>query len=224
MRDVDLFIAPSRQLRERFLSSGLAPSRIVHCTYGLDQGLRPSDYRRRAFDGPPLECAFLGSVAVHKGIDVLLDAFSGIEGARLTVYGKAAPQYLRRASGDRIRFAGEIGDAEKPRAFNAMDVLVVPSIWLENSPITIQEAFLFGVPAVVSNIGGMAELVQDGWNGMLFKVGDASDLRRKIEYLATNPATLERLAENVPQVKSITDHAVEIEGLYERVFAPRLHG
>jgi glycosyltransferase involved in cell wall biosynthesis len=60
------------------------------------------------------------------------------------------------------------------------DVLVIPSLWWENSPLTIHEAALAGVPVLASDIGGMAEYVLPGVTGQLFKVGDAADLRRHL--------------------------------------------
>jgi glycosyltransferase involved in cell wall biosynthesis len=93
---------------------------------------------------------------------------------------------------------GEISDAQKAKAFEETEVLIVPSIWLENFSLVTQEAFLFGVPVIASNIGALRELVDDGKNGLLFRVGDAADLRTKVEYLAGNPNEVRRLAANVP--------------------------
>ena len=53
--------------------------------------------------------------------------------------------------------------------FDSFDVLVVPSIWLENSPLVVHEAFMFGVPVIGSRIGGTADLIQDGINGFLYE-------------------------------------------------------
>ena len=66
-----------------------------------------------------------------------------------------------------------------------VDVLVVPSMWIENAPFIIREAFAAGVPVIASNLGGMAEMVKDGVDGLLFPPGDAVSLggclRRLIE-------------------------------------------
>jgi len=220
MHDVDLFIAPSRHTRERFVHEGLPPTKVVYCRHGINHDIRPANYRPRPYTGSLIDCGFIGSVATHKGIDVLLDAFSRIEDAHLRVYGNAPPQYLNRLPSSRIQFMGEITDSEKTEAFRQMHVLIVPSIWLEIGPLVIQEAFLFGVPVITSNIGGMAELVDDGRNGLLFNVGDAEDLRHKIEYLVRNPEEVERLSANAPAVKSIHDNAREVEAFYHQVLSP----
>lgn len=217
MRDVDLFIAPSRQLKERFVHEGFSASKIVYCDYGTDTHLRGEDYAHKREMANPLICGFIGSVTQHKGIDVLLEAFSQLDGIFLRVYGKAAPKYLSRANRRNIHFMGEITDAEKADAFAQMDVLIVPSIWLENSPVTIHEAFLFGVPVITSNVGGMAELVTDHLNGLHFKVGDVHDLREKVRYLNENPEELQKLTANIPTMKSMEFHLEEIADLYRRV-------
>jgi glycosyltransferase involved in cell wall biosynthesis len=218
-RDVGLFIAPSRQVRDRFVVEGLSPSKVFQCGHGINHGLRPVGYERKPYRGGPLRCGFVGTVATHKGMDVLLEAFAKLDGACLSVYGAAARQYVSRASDGKVRFMGEISDAQKAEAFGRMDVLIVPSICVESFSLTTQEAFLFGVPVIASNIGGMTELVEDGKNGLLFRVGDAEDLRSKVEHLARNPSEVRRLAANVPRVKSSVEHAAEIEDLYERVLS-----
>jgi glycosyltransferase involved in cell wall biosynthesis len=219
IRDVDLFIAPSQQLRQRFIHEDLPATKIAYCAYGIDCSIRPPTYISNLSHSGPLECGFIGSVSTHKGIDILLDAFSKIDGARLTVYGRVASQYLERSHSGNVRFMGEIADSEKADAFRQMHVLIVPSIWLENSPIAIHEAFLFGIPVITSNTGGMAELVKDGQSGLHFQLGDAEDLRRKVEYLASNRGELRRLTANVPAVKPIEDNASEIETFYHMVLS-----
>ena len=52
--------------------------------------------------------------------------------------------------------------------YSQFDVLVVPSLWLENSPLVIHEAFMAGVPVVGARIGGISDLVRDGENGLLY--------------------------------------------------------
>ena len=97
------------------------------------------------------------------------------------------------------------------------------SVCVESFSLVTQEAFLFGTPVVASDIGGMAELVCHGFNGLLFKAGDVLDLRAKIHRLVKDPGEVRRLAVNGPRVKSSTEYATEIERLYERVLAGR-HG
>ncbi len=86
--------------------------------------------------------------------------------------------------------------------------VVVPSVWWENSPMVIQEAFMYGRPVICSGIGGMAEKVQDGVDGLHFRVEDARDLAAKLHRAASSPAQWKRLRANVRPVYSMAE-AVE---------------
>jgi len=222
-RDVALFIAPSEHVRDRFVEEGLSPSKVVQCGHGINYDLRPTGYEHKPYREGLLRCGFIGTVSVFKGMDVLLEAFAEIDEAALTVYGAVTHQYAVRASRN-VRFVGEIRDAEKAEAFQQMDVLIVPSIGFETFSLVTKEAFLFGVPVLASAIGALRELVEDGENGLLFRAGDAADLRSKVKHLARNPDEVRRLAANVPRVKSSIEHAAEIESLYERVVSGKRDG
>ncbi len=100
-----------------------------------------------------------------------------------------------------------------------IDVLLVPSIWLENAPLVIQEAFLSKTPVIASRIGGIPELVTDGINGLLLNPGDIKDLKEKIEYIIRNPEVIKKFKESIPEVKSIEENAKEMEEIYIRLIA-----
>src|SRR5439155_15491353 len=95
--------------------------------------------------------------------------------------------------------------------YGQMDVLVVPSLWLENSPLVIHEAFMAGVPVVGARMGGIAELVRDGENGLLYEATSAAELAAALSTLVDRPERLEHFRRNLPAVKSIAQDAVEWE-------------
>jgi len=144
------------------------------------------------------------------------------EKAELRIYGhisEHSPDYfdmLKRKAGGKnnIKFMGEYYVEEAPEIFSQLDVLVVPSIWHENSPLTIHEAFMAGVPVITSNIGGMAELVKHNINGLLFKVGDSEDLYQTMKMVIENPELLSELNEEIVPIKSIDEDAEELERIY----------
>jgi glycosyltransferase involved in cell wall biosynthesis len=100
---------------------------------------------------------------------------------------------------------------------SGIDVLVVPSIWPENAPLVIQEAFMARVPVIASHVGGIPELVRDGQNGLLFETGNSVDLQAKMERLIDDPSLLPIYSGNAERIKSIEENAAELEQIYERL-------
>ena len=112
---------------------------------------------------------------------------------------------------------GGYNNEDIAKIFSEIDVLVVPSIWYENSPLVIQEAFLAKVPVIASWIGGIPELVQNGINGLLFKPGDKKELQEKMEYVIGNPDFLRKARENIPIIETIEVHTKKMEMLYREL-------
>lgn len=98
-----------------------------------------------------------------------------------------------------------------------IDVLVVPSVWYENSPNVILEAFAHRPPVIASNLGGMAELVKHEKNGLLFAPGNAADLARQLSRVIAHPNLLNRLRAGIEPIKSVKEEMDELEAIYRRV-------
>jgi len=101
-----------------------------------------------------------------------------------------------------------------PALLAEADVLVVPSIWYENSPLTLHEARLAGVPVVASGHGGLLELVAHEGDGLLFRPGSVPALRHALERLAGDRELLGRLRAASREVEEIGAHARVLEALY----------
>jgi glycosyltransferase involved in cell wall biosynthesis len=221
---VDLFLAPSRHLAEELVRFGLPAERVRHCDYGF----ATEGFQRRA--DLPERCrrfAFVGSLVRHKGVHVLLEAFRSMPGdASLDVngplhYDPAYSEGLRRlAAHPGIRFPGAAAPERIPRLLAGVDCLVVPSIWQENSPLTVHEAFLAGVPVVASRLGGNVELLAGG-GGLLYDADDPADLARRLRRLYDEPGLGRRLAAAAPAVKPMADHVAELLDLYDGLLAAR---
>ena len=96
-------------------------------------------------------------------------------------------------------------------------MIIVPSVWYENSPNVILEAFAHKTPVIASNLGGMAELVKEQVNGLLFTPGDEVDLARQIKKIVGDPSTLDRLSQGIEPVKSLAQEIDEIEAIYRNI-------
>ncbi|MCX5901529.1 MAG: glycosyltransferase, partial [Proteobacteria bacterium] len=93
-----------------------------------------------------------------------------------------------------IHLMGELKKEDKKITFSDIDVLILPSLCYENCPIVIGEAFMTKTPVIVSDLGGMAELVEDGVSGLTFKAGDSTALAEKITMFINDTGLKEWLA------------------------------
>ncbi len=189
LQEMDLLISPSHFLKQMFVHRGnVSPERFLYFRYGLDEMWATPPPRLPSTDGV-LRIGYIGQLSHHKGVHVLLKALRRTKGRwELHIYGDPTrfPRYVehlrRLADGDpRIRWKGAVENRAVPQVLAGLDVLVVPSIWYENAPITILEAQAAGVPVVVSDLGGMAELVQHERDGLRFRPGDDRDLARQLQ-------------------------------------------
>ena len=221
---VSLFIAPSQFLRNKFIESGIAQGKIIFLPYGFNADKFSSPQK---FPSDKLRFGFIGSLLPAKGLGILIQAFNQIKNDKveLKIYGKESgykgvltdyPRQIKKlAKSKNIRFMGGFDNKNIARIFLEIDVLVVPSIWPENSPLVIQEAFLSKTPVIASRAGGIPELIEDGISGLLFNPQSVIDLRQKMQYVINNPGIIEKLRLNSVAVKSIEENAKELEGIYE---------
>jgi len=220
---LSLLISPSRFLMEMAVRSKIvAPEKIIFSDYGFE-----TEGFAKAGQGPrqegTLTLGFIGTLVGHKGAHVLIRAMKALPEAavELKIFGepKDFPGYVRslkKLSGKdpRIKWMGRVEHDRVAEALGQIDILVAPSLWYENSPLTIHEAFMAGVPVIAGNIGGMKELVEEG-GGLLFEPGNPADLADKINKIAANPARLSELRQTIPPVKSIEDNCQELMLIYQ---------
>jgi glycosyltransferase involved in cell wall biosynthesis len=217
----DVVISHSQFLKDLCERQGMRNNRFVCTRQGLDAS-RWKQYPRGTGRFGPLRIGFAGQVAPHKGVHVLIEAFDALQGeAELSIYGDLGrfPRYAQRlrrmADGDgRVRFAGQYAPSEVGRVLSALDVLVVPSLWYENSPNSILEAFVAGTPVVASDLGGMAELVRHEVNGLLFETGNALALAACLQRLIDEAELVSRFARQMPRVKTVDEEVDELENIY----------
>lgn len=214
---MDVFLAPTRFARDRGLEWGLPADRLRVVALGAVAGPtrpRPAGPRRRL--------GYVGTLAPHKGVHVLVEAVKGLTPPdwTLDVVGDPTvdPAYSaglqRTAAGDpRIRFRGPRSPEEVEDLWRTLDLLVLPSLWWENSPLTVLEALAAGVPVVATRTGGVPEILPDE-AGALVPPGDVDALR------ATLAAVLERRLLDDPlgplPLKTIHQGALELVALYSR--------
>lgn len=220
---VDMFIAPSRFLLEKFIEFGVPKQKLIYCDYGFD--VLPFKKVSKKYS-KKIRIGYIGTLIPSKGVHVLVEAFNSLrdDNVELRIHGYYTSFTLGHedyhhslramSSKQNVYWGGKYENQEVAKLLTEIDVLVVPSIWNENSPLTIHEAFLAGIPVITSNIGGMAELVEDEVNGLHFEMGNAKDLMRQLQRVIDDPALLLRLKPNGSSVTLLENHVLKIETLY----------
>ena len=235
--NVDVFLAPARYLKDRFERDfGLPGTKTRYLDYGFDRSRLVGRSRK---SGEPFTFGYIGTHIPAKGIHQLLTAFGQLRGdARLRIFGrprgqdtdalKAIAASLPGGAAARVEWLAEYrNQAIVADVFNRVDAIVVPSVWVENSPLVIHEAQGAGVPVITADAGGMAEYVHHEVNGLLFRHRDAGDLARQMQRLADDPALAQRLGargylyDPTGKVPDIEAHVREIESIYDETLRRR---
>ncbi len=228
-------IAPNEFVRSIVTGLGLPSDRLVVVPWGMDlpadlpQIRQAADSQRAASHVAPLRLGYMGSLSHQKGIHVLVEAVNALpaNGVTLDIYGNPSvfPNYVaelrRLATHPGIRMAGLVPRAEVWSRLAELDVLVLPTLWYEASPLTIDEAFAAGTPVVGSDIGALPSMIRDSVDGLLFPPGDAVALTTLLQALHAQPEQVAALRSAIRPVKTMDTHAAEIDALYDAIATHR---
>jgi glycosyltransferase involved in cell wall biosynthesis len=216
----NLVTAPSRFVLDMLQANGLFESvEIVKLPNAIE-----IKYKSAEKNYSTLDVLFVGSLSRHKGVHVLIAAFTALdtENIRLHIVGKGKDEMEFKnlaGSDNRIVFHGFVPDEELMELYQTANVTVIPSIWYDNSPMVIYESLMHGTPVIGSRIGGIPELVEEGYNGYLFEAGNMAGLRALLETLILNQGALKRLEDGaLGSVKryDIEKLVDELETIYRR--------
>ena len=217
--NIELFVAPSQAIADEFMRLGLDPSRIEVSDYGFVPGTPMA--RKPREPGVPLRIGFVGTLVWHKGAHLLMEAARGLKGPfEIHVHGDEAtfPSYVgkvrRLAAGLPVTFHGGFERESTALVYDNLDALVVASLWPENSPLVIHEAFMHRVPVIAANIGGIAGLVVDGVNGLLYDAFSADALRAVLQHAIDDRTLLDLMSAARPRVKAIAQDGREWDTRY----------
>lgn len=231
LAEVDIAICPSQFLKQTYLDKGFSAKRMQFLRQGLVH-IPPHPPQKSPSDR--LRIGYIGQVAPHKGVHVLIDAFLKLRQdahqAELKLYGDTAQfpkfyQDMRRKISEapqlheQVKFLGAFDNQQISQIYQEIDVLVVPSVWFENSPNVILEAFAHRTPVIASNLGGMAELVTDQKTGLLFNPNDAANLAQKLQLALDTPSLLNRLQQNILPPLALDAEMAELIQIYQAVLS-----
>jgi glycosyltransferase involved in cell wall biosynthesis len=232
---VDQFLAPSRFLLERYVEWGIPRQKIRYEEYGRRPAQPAPDHDRR----PRNRIGFFGQLTPFKGLTVLLDAIRilagreprlaecphvSIHGTNIEFFSETFRDNVRRLLAEtsaHVTMAGRYEPSQLPQLMADVDWVVVPSIWWENSPLVIQEAFAHGRPVICSDIGAMAEKVTHDVNGLHFRVNDPLSLANTLQYAISSPEIWARLRAGIRQPYPMSEHMTRLEEIYAHLLDER---
>lgn len=234
---VDVFIAPARYLLDRYRHDfGLPERKLIYLDYGFDK--KRSANRSRVQESE-FTFGYIGTHIPAKGIHDLIRAFGRLAGkARLRIWGRPRGQEtaalkdiaasLPAEIADKIEWMPEYRNQDIVRdVFDRVDAIVVPSVWVENSPLVIHEAQQARVPVITANTGGMAEYVHHEVNGLLFEHRSFAALAQQMQRFVDAPDLAARLGSRGyvftqdGDIPDIDAHVQDIEALYQQVLSRR---
>jgi glycosyltransferase involved in cell wall biosynthesis len=215
----DVVLAPTLHLLAKLARAGIERERMQLSPYGIeteDLAELPAPARE---DGRPLRFGFLGGMSKHKGAHVLLEAFRGVHGAELDLFGDSTDRpYVERVRAQcaeiGARWNGAYEQRDLPAILARLDVVCVPSLWDENAPFVIREAFAAGRPVIASRTEALQESVRDGVDGLLVELGDADAWRNTLQRLSNDRELVRTLACGVRPPLSIQALARDLLALY----------
>lgn len=221
---IQVLVAPSQALADDLHRFGF-PARIQVADYGT------SPFRVRArparAPGPP-RVGFVGTLAWHKGAHVLIDAIRHLPAGSCEVllFGDLAtfPEYVaalrQQAVSLPVHFRGGFVPEDAAAAYAEIDVLVVPSLWPENSPLVIHEAFEAGLPIVAARTGGIPALLGEGRHGLLYDPASPHALAAALREVQ-DPARARALVEGRTPWRTMAEDAAGWDELYTQALAGR---
>ncbi|MBI5263586.1 MAG: glycosyltransferase family 4 protein [Bradyrhizobium sp.] len=215
---VSKFIAPSLFMREAVVRR-FGADKVVHIPNGIDASRIQVATHDQGY------VLYLGRLSREKGVETLLTTHAASEPPwRLVIAGTGPLLEEAQRKFPSAEFRGHLAGIELEAAIRGAALIVVPSEWHENSPISILEAMAYGKPIVASRIGGIPELVREGKTGLLFEPGNVSQLSHNIRTLLGNRALRELFGRNARQIveaeHSLQAHGSALLALYDEIVRP----
>jgi glycosyltransferase involved in cell wall biosynthesis len=233
LRNGSWFIAVSDAVRQEMARYyGFALDRIVTVRNGVDVDAFASGLTHKASTniGGPVIIGTAGRLAPMKGFEHLIDAVSELRARDLDIQLRIAGTGSLLASlearardagvSDRVRFCGHVSAMSE--FYQQLDVFVLPSL-SEGLPLTVLEAMASGLPVVATDVGGTAEALPDGVDGILVPPGDSVQLAEALSQLVASAEMREEMGRRAGQrAKSEFSRdrvAREVAAVYERMLS-----
>lgn len=222
---VDLFLAPSQFVRDKFVEHGWDPEQFRVLPHF--QAVHPLPSSSPVGNGSLL---YVGRLSGEKGVADLLYAMQRIPQQRLILAGEgpekpALQQLATELRLSNVEFVGQVGAAERDALIAQSLFTIFPTHAYETLGKTILESYAGGRPVIATDLGSRRELVQHDETGLLYRCGDVNDLTLAIRKLASDPALAQKMGRAgwnlVRQNHTPESHYAKLAGLYEELVSTK---
>lgn len=219
---VDVFISPSKYLADSYIKAGIPKEKMNVIWNGIDIN-RYINIEKKV--SSKLRFTFVGHFGKHKGVITMLEALTYIKDIdkiqiNLVGDGEEKNSYINFAKKNNIlkniKFWGKVPNSEINKVYEETDVYFIASIWPENQPVSITEAFICKIPVIASKLGGNIELIEDKKEGIFFEPGNAKDLAKKLEYFIENPELISKYGINAYKKMSEFSFESQVDKIIEK--------
>ena len=199
-KNIDRVIAPSKFMREMFIKADWRREKLAYLPYFIKQ----PTFNNQQLTKKGEYILYFGRLSQEKGVDVLIKAMKNLPDINLKIVGsgpeesKVKKQIINNKI-DNIEMLGYKAGKELERVIAGSQFVIVPSVWYENCPMSVLEAYSLGVPALVSNIGGLPEMIPSQDKNFMFQPANEKDLQDKIRFLWNNQEILNRAGKRVKE-------------------------
>ncbi len=213
--------------KEILEKNGMPSSKLIYIKQGLTSGYQHPSVHKKISGA--LRLVYIGRITESKGLHLLIEALCRIpeDKVSLHIYGKQTEtKYIntcRQLSGTNknICWKGVVPSEEVIPTLSNYDLLCLPSVFSEMSPLVIQEAFAAGIPVLASNVYGNVEQITEEVDGWLFRFNDPEHLYQKLVYLIDNTEVVENAALRLPTPNSFSRVGENHLRLYESILADK---
>ncbi|MBP8638421.1 MAG: glycosyltransferase [Dictyoglomi bacterium] len=224
----DALIFPSLSWQEymsKFISVPKEKAYIV--PIGIDLKIPRESLPKKT--GSKVKLACIGTVASVKGFGVLEKVFKEKDILNsdfvLYIYGSLTEPSLKerlidleKSSGGKIIYKGPYRREELPEILSDIDIGILPSLF-ESYSIAVREFLYTGIPVIASDTYGIPDIIKDGYNGLLFEVGNWEKLKEKLLLVLNDRGLVERLKEGAVNtcVPTVQDEANMLDQIYRKI-------
>jgi glycosyltransferase involved in cell wall biosynthesis/2-polyprenyl-3-methyl-5-hydroxy-6-metoxy-1,4-benzoquinol methylase len=223
-----LFMADTWQdYMNKFINYDKAKSHIVPLS--IDLSIERREFIKKTED--IVNLIYIGTVARAKGIDLLIDLFKDKEVLKksfvLYIYGKITENDLQskirdleKVSKGKVKYMGSYKKEDLPMILENVDMGILP-YYIESYSIATRELLYMGIPPIVSDTYGIPDIIKDGYNGLLFKVGDLQGLKQKVMMVLENKHLIDKLKEGAinTSIPTPEDEAKQLENIYLNILS-----